>query len=252
MNFLNALSKSFGSSEAPTSFAIAMKRAWRWASVSLGFFLLIDYLAKSPLIHWGFDAVACQVNLVGMGLRCKENRPKKSASYSKAMKISPSVRTGLKAKFKTLLRQSILRTCPASITFVVPEASAKLAIPPFPSHATRSTWQAHRTFLMAKIWLGLVITNGNSNACFRRRSMSRPPRKSAKKPWRKSQQPSTCESKSSAPTKLIRARNTRENRREDSEQISAARDSDGLGTEGWLGLMAFLGVLLGLHLAGVF
>jgi hypothetical protein len=25
-----------------------------------------------------------------------------------------------------------------------------------------------------------------------------------------------------------------------------------LGTEGWLGLMAFLGVLLGLHLAGVF
>jgi hypothetical protein len=34
---VNALSKSFGSSEAPTSFTIAVKRAWRWASVSLGF-----------------------------------------------------------------------------------------------------------------------------------------------------------------------------------------------------------------------
>jgi len=33
---LKARSKSFGLSEAPTSFAIAMKRAWRWASVSLG------------------------------------------------------------------------------------------------------------------------------------------------------------------------------------------------------------------------
>jgi hypothetical protein len=37
VTFLNALSKSFGSFEAPTSFAIAMKRAWRWESVSFGF-----------------------------------------------------------------------------------------------------------------------------------------------------------------------------------------------------------------------
>lgn len=34
--FLNAFSKSFGSSEAPTCFAISTKRLWRSASVSLG------------------------------------------------------------------------------------------------------------------------------------------------------------------------------------------------------------------------
>ncbi len=34
MTFLNAFSKSFGSSEAPTSFAMATKRLWRSASVS--------------------------------------------------------------------------------------------------------------------------------------------------------------------------------------------------------------------------
>lgn len=33
----NALSKSSGFSEAPTSFAISTKRLWRSASVSLGF-----------------------------------------------------------------------------------------------------------------------------------------------------------------------------------------------------------------------
>jgi hypothetical protein len=34
---LNAFSKSFGSSEAPTCFAISTKRLWRSASVSLAF-----------------------------------------------------------------------------------------------------------------------------------------------------------------------------------------------------------------------
>jgi hypothetical protein len=32
---------------------------------------------------------------------------------------------------------------------------------------------------------------------------------------------------------------------------SKPKCSDGLGTEGWLGLMAFLGILLGLWMAGV-
>ena len=49
---MNALSKSFGSSEAPTSFAIAVKRAWRWASVSLGFACdLRGILAFLPLFR---------------------------------------------------------------------------------------------------------------------------------------------------------------------------------------------------------
>jgi hypothetical protein len=39
--FLNAFSKAFGSSEAPTSFAVFLKRAWRSASVSLFFFFAV-------------------------------------------------------------------------------------------------------------------------------------------------------------------------------------------------------------------
>ena len=40
--FLNALSKSFGSSEAPTWCAISTKRLWRSTSVSLGLGLDVD------------------------------------------------------------------------------------------------------------------------------------------------------------------------------------------------------------------
>ncbi len=54
MTFAKAFSKSFGSSEAPTSFAMATKRLWRSASVSLGSVLrgmtnLIS--AATPKIH---------------------------------------------------------------------------------------------------------------------------------------------------------------------------------------------------------
>nr|WP_299545305.1 hypothetical protein [Phenylobacterium sp.] len=37
MTFLNAFSKSFGSSDASTACAVSTNRSWRWASVSLGF-----------------------------------------------------------------------------------------------------------------------------------------------------------------------------------------------------------------------
>jgi len=54
--FMNALSKSFGSSEAPTSFAIAMKRAWRWASVSLGLAIGLRGIANGTPIE---AAISC-------------------------------------------------------------------------------------------------------------------------------------------------------------------------------------------------
>jgi hypothetical protein len=60
---LKAFSKSFGSSEAPTCFAISTKRLWRSASVSLGFDLGLDVI-RYCIAHIGVVVLAiCLVTL---------------------------------------------------------------------------------------------------------------------------------------------------------------------------------------------
>ena len=51
VTFLNAVPKSFGSLEAPTSFTISQKRLWRSASVSFGFDFGFGLLAMKLPFH---------------------------------------------------------------------------------------------------------------------------------------------------------------------------------------------------------
>jgi hypothetical protein len=53
VTFLNAFSKSFGSSEAPTSLAISLKRLWRSASLSLDLAWIYDLMSPSRLSNAG-------------------------------------------------------------------------------------------------------------------------------------------------------------------------------------------------------
>jgi hypothetical protein len=74
----------------------------------------------------------------------------------------------------------------------------------------------------------------------------------AKNPAKESEQVPTGVSKLKGQTKPPHVLNTKASAMRCLREIQTAKAKTGLGTEGWLGLMAFLGVLLGLYLAGVF
>ncbi len=151
MILLNARSKTSASS-ASTALAVSMNRFDCSGSSGFGATLCgIIYFSNSPLIHCGFEAEAHQVNLVGNGVRCKENIPKKSASYSSEISIAPFLSTGLpKLNANKFFRQSKLKSRPGAMTAVVPFLSPWASIPPPPSHATSSKLHVQCTLRMAK------------------------------------------------------------------------------------------------------
>jgi hypothetical protein len=116
----NTRSKSSGSSDAPNSRAPSMNRS-RWGFSSGGGGLragmdrmILLYLAKSPLIHWGFAALANQ-KVVGGTCRGNENRPKISAAYERSILTIASSILVFPPK-----PQLMLSICPGSISFDAP------------------------------------------------------------------------------------------------------------------------------------